>query len=478
MSFLKLGQLTAILLLPTLASASDTASPSLVFPTNLDQPKLIFSVRDSVNYQFPDDVLAALTKINANRGPEEQIKFVTYGHPYTMKDLVSFRVYDAIPNVPLIDPAKRAADGKLPWYKHVPMQVRPWMQDTVEVFEDQNGIGALWFMGPYQDEFFLTMEQRRRAAVLQSYIDSDEYTPNENGVPPNVELEEMMAAANIETRKREAEKNWVAGLGIKNVKTFDGLNAMGGDFEALPGNFIVHSIDDNEGMGAIDDWLKGTRYEGRTHRMDADWLQVGHVDELVSVVPSKDACGFAILTMNPKLGLDLLKTEKREKLANIIPKTYQAMKPDGFDLTKFVMGRIYDHVALGKTSPETAKEVQKGEQAAKHVSAVIGSLKAAYAKANPACTDLKVIELPVVLTCDTHSAKLNYCKTLVANPVNSIVLGRDVLVPNPFFPSFRAEITKRLTAAGLTPHFVNTALANMHAGNAHCASNVVRQPTK
>jgi hypothetical protein len=58
--------------------------------------------------------------------------------------------------------------------------------------------------------------------------------------------------------------------------------------------------------------------------------------------------------------------------------------------------------------------------------------------------------------------------------VNAVVLGNDVLVPDPFVQILRDQIAGTLKRNGLTAHFVDSGVYHGFTGDARCATNVVR----
>ncbi len=82
--------------------------------------------------------------------------------------------------------------------------------------------------------------------------------------------------------------------------------AMGGNIEALPGGLCLH--------GNNQPWESfGTHYCGdksNSVELDVKWLSVGHVDEVVGLLPDpsgKSPCDFSISWASPKKALELMK---------------------------------------------------------------------------------------------------------------------------------------------------------------------------
>jgi hypothetical protein len=85
--------------------------------------------------------------------------------------------------------------------------------------------------------------------------------------------------------------------------------AMGGNIEALPGGLCLH--------GNNQDWQTFGRYYCGDHNnsveIDVKWLSVGHVDEVVGLVPdgkSQAPCDFAITWASPQKAFELMKDPK------------------------------------------------------------------------------------------------------------------------------------------------------------------------
>lgn len=451
-------------------------SPNVRFGTNLDAPKVLISARDSLNYRLSDGILEALVKINKTRAASDQIQYMSFGSNYTAEQARSLRIHSYLPNIPIIDPAQKSRELALPWYRHVPTKMLPWMQDAFKYFHDENGMGALEFTSEFRWTDYLDEETTKRVNYLNNLIASDSYLANEKGVPPNVELEEIQNSSTGPALATAAEKAWLAELGIKNYVKLPDLQAQGGDFQILKGDVIIHSLD-SSALKKVENWLKGTRYENRLLAVDTSMLQVGHVDEMITDIPSNDACGFSILTLDTALGVQLLKQESKSGLSSLIPADYKNMGPNGDSMASGHLLSLYNYVTLGKDTADGMGKKLRDKQIAfsQGNDRAIAKFQADYAKLNPNCGKIRVIKLPALVSCPLDYEKLFYCRTLLPNPVNSVVLDHDLLVSDPFLPKFRDEVKKRLSAANLRTHFVDSGLYNLDAGNVHCGTNLLRQ---
>ena len=89
-----------------------------------------------------------------------------------------------------------------------------------------------------------------------------------------------------------------------------GNGEMGGNIEGLPGGLCM------KGNNQADDFVAqycGPKEKGNAVELDIGWMEVGHVDEVVKVVPNfpkkkPEECNFSIWLASPKMGLETLKS--------------------------------------------------------------------------------------------------------------------------------------------------------------------------
>jgi hypothetical protein len=111
------------------------------------------------------------------------------------------------------------------------------------------------------------------------------------------------------------------------------------------------------------------------------------------------------------------------------------------------------------------------------IHANIDRLRTVIARVSPGCARLQVIRFPVLFECGgDYSIDSRACVPLVGTAVNMIVLGRDLIVPEPHFAPFRQYIRTVATAAGQRVFFVNADYYGRGGGGLHCATLVRRSP--
>lgn len=90
---------------------------------------------------------------------------------------------------------------------------------------------------------------------------------------------------------------------------------MGGNIEALPGGLCLHG--DNQPWESFARHYCGDRKNEVV--IDSSWLTVGHVDEIVSVVPkpgTASPCDFALTVASPAKALELLKQRPNDRFGD------------------------------------------------------------------------------------------------------------------------------------------------------------------
>lgn len=446
--------------------------------------------------------------------PDQKIQYITFGEDLT-DNLIPFNYtkYFALPDANLVSPFSFPIDDA-PWLSHIELEKTAWVQDDLEFFyldnHGETSLGALHFRNDFSPVYYLPEAERALYAVLEFGVETDNYDINDNDIPDNIEQEDLLTQHNASSLAGEAEDQFFGLLGIDSSsihKLSRSGEAMGGDFEAFPHDVIFHSIHE---IDEIKDWLSETRYAGRIKALSTDWLQVSHVDEVTAVIPSDDACGFAILVPDPLLAVEILREQNStQALEQMIPSHYRNM-PSSFPTedilrsisqptdeqleliygeynalfaytpyTNGMFKSFYDLVVFGESvNQEEATRFHEIQYVAyQKIDKIKEEIKEHYKVLHPSCENVKMVSLPVLFSCSLDGGDISYCGAALPNSVNSVVLGDNILVPDPFLPSLRSYIDQTFADLGMKNHFVDTGLANIHAGNAHCLTNVIREVT-
>ena len=227
----------------------------------------------------------------------------------------------------------------------------------------------------------------------------------------------------------------------------------GGNVEASPpiqgypyGRLIVGSSLQNN----VEVFLKAQKVQtdvGNLIELPVSWLQVKHVDEVMSIIPV--GSGFKVLVADLDLAIDLLRNNPNEETWG------------GFD-TRTQLLAAYDN-------PNNAAKITL-------INNYLTSIRSALVQGLGIDTS-DLIKVPVAFEMDQEGS----IGTKLPDMVNLIVVvpqsgSLNLVVPRPYFAPFATTLGASLTSAGCsgTMTFVDTTGPHSAGGEAHCASNVRR----
>jgi protein-arginine deiminase len=184
--------------------------------------------------------------------------------------------------------------------------------------------------------------------------------------------------------------------------------------------------------------------------LDVGWLTIGHVDETINFVPARDRLGFRALLPSPALARDLLE---------------QTVKAGHGDAPVFAGHKSMTTAALLLDEVGRSRETDA-------IEAVLRDTRARL-RDGLGVEAADILELPVLFKNGL---------AVVPNGVNSLIVGRDVFVPDPAGPSvdgedvFRRAIRERLAPLGLRLHFMDIYEPyHVRSGEIHCGTNAIRR---
>ncbi|MBB6053502.1 protein-arginine deiminase family protein [Armatimonas rosea] len=173
--------------------------------------------------------------------------------------------------------------------------------------------------------------------------------------------------------------------------------------------------------------------------VDVSWLTIGHVDEVLNFVPAPDRKGWRALLPCPDTAL-------------------VALTGLNDDQPVFVGRRgetTVGHLKALAVSPEQGR--------------IRAALKATreQLKRELGIDEADIVALP---------ALFENGLAVLPNPVNSLVVGKRVFVPDPAFAPYRHQIATLFTELGLSPQFLDIwEPYHTAAGEVHCGTNALRR---
>jgi hypothetical protein len=213
-----------------------------------------------------------------------------------------------------------------------------------------------------------------------------------------------------------------------------------GNVEVLPNDLLLLGSTAGDGLA---DFLLERGYGDRHVRVDTSWLDIGHVDEIVSHVLVDGPCGFALVRAAPAAALALAAAD---------PDPPRWLRRDAERFARHQ--RVLDARLAGEAA----------------------AIRRAVATRTPACAALPVIELPVLFRCEEADGAPTRCRSQRPNAVNMTVLDRHVLVAEPGYAPLRDATGAALEAAGQRVHWLDADAQHERRGGIHCATNVRRTP--
>jgi hypothetical protein len=246
--------------------------------------------------------------------------------------------------------------------------------------------------------------------------------------------------------------------------------------------------------------------------IDAGWLSVGHVDEIISFVPSSNSLGFKLLLASPKLGIEILNDAAKSGAKMLTGKNYIPGVKAEMAVSDFLSKGVDWKMSLTKTQEDQViKSLDAATQALViadpklkplYIEAFLAeySVKmdsASILKYNESCqkkidaaqavftkemglTSSDIAYVPIVYV---HKVANMRAHALTAGMVNMLVLGKECIAPDPFGPVvgtddlFKKSYEKTLKDCGLNINFADDwETYHVAQGEVHCGSNTLRKP--
>lgn len=210
--------------------------------------------------------------------------------------------------------------------------------------------------------------------------------------------------------------------------------------------------------------------------LDTQFLIVGHVDEIMSIVPAKNKCGAALVYADPVYAMNLVmtfqagNTSMEDLIVNIFYFLKDKKKLPPFTLADFDLTKKPREGENFNGDTDVLNMLKAATSIKKNVAAVV---------ANSKCLE-QVIALPVQMTGDPELGEdISEAKTRnlvpLSSPTNLVALGNTLVLKKPFFE--KQVIQELQKIPGSKVHIIK---ANMSAydrglGAFHCATQVIRK---
>jgi hypothetical protein len=303
---------------------------------------------------------------------------------------------------------------------------------------------------------------------------------------------------------------------VKNPSNANSGGDYGGNIEVTPDNVLLIG---NTSTPELRAYLEKHGYKNRLAVLETDWLNVGHVDEYISVCPNQKALrGYTLIKANPRLALRLVKDASDEELKAITHKEYRdalinvkkyLIKAEEDRAKAMKLGRtsrtaakkpfseaVLEYIELPEGSDETLIQSRSGatltygHEVAKNqveefikLNLTLGNLIDTNIKR--ACEKISEVRKDSgkphsVLSFPALFRKMNNGKHIAYLPgsVNQLILNNQLIVPDPKVNSMRKHINRTAAMIGLHANFIDSLPYHNLQGQLHCGTNVFRHPNK
>lgn len=238
---------------------------------------------------------------------------------------------------------------------------------------------------------------------------------------------------------------------------------FGGNIEAFDHkNVIVGSNMSKK----LEKWLKDNIVQKLT-TLDVDWLETGHVDEIITLLPvkSEKSCPGVFLYASPELAHKTLSGTKQSVVLAHKVNDMDEVQSNAVDMIK----RCYEFPELFRNSDVCKSYLEKSKFYQKKILESVAKVKELY----PTCSEDRFIPMPLSFFQHKGGDGEELAFSMNPNPVNGVFLNSLYIVPDQFFKPFN-EVIKKSLEPWTKIEFVNADYINALQGGLHCMTNVLR----
>jgi protein-arginine deiminase len=200
--------------------------------------------------------------------------------------------------------------------------------------------------------------------------------------------------------------------------------------------------------------------------LDTSWLVIGHVDETVSWVPSKDGSPYRMLLPSPRLAVEILRKAEKDAPGCLLNRGAKR-EPD--------KPGEYERPVAEALSDASLMAAQEFVQ--KKIDGVRRTLRDGLG-----ISEADIIEIPVLFGSSLEKFAGRY-DALTPNMVNSLLVGETLIVPDPHGPLVKGRdvllqaVQERLEPIGCKVLAVDDFYPyHRWLGEVHCGTNATRRP--
>ncbi len=259
---------------------------------------------------------------------------------------------------------------------------------------------------------------------------------------------------------------------FENPATSQAHGDYGGNLEVVPFENILCA--GNTITAPCKNYLESKGYKGRAVYPDTSWLTVGHIDEYLMFIPSKNAPGgWSFCVADPIYGLDLVAGASDADFAKLNSSDRSFL----MEVRKVLLAQEKDPEYGRGTSADNF--IQMNRRIAEIIQDSVGKIKQ-FIRDNKGTPerDFNEVAWPCLFEGSMYGNNPRGCCAYLPGVVNLLVLRDHLVVPATNFPPYDKAIEGRFRAEGNHVHFVDDTPYHTAMGEIHCGTNVLRHPER
>jgi hypothetical protein len=258
---------------------------------------------------------------------------------------------------------------------------------------------------------------------------------------------------------------------FKNPSNYQDHGDYGGNLEVTPFDDIM--VAGTTITAPCKKFFEDNGYKGRMFLGNTHWLQVGHIDEYLSFIPTPFAPGgYTLVRADTGMALDLIKNAPDSEFDKI----------SSYD--KSFLLKVKRLLNEQMKDPYAGKGTEEGDFIALNqtindiIEENVGKLKEFIRKTSKDYDrDIEEVYWPSLFEGRSGSTPRG-CHAYLPGVVNLLVIRDHLVVPATHIPAFDKAIEARLKAQGNKVHFVDDTPYHNSMGEIHCGTNALRDPER
>ncbi|MGM0598517.1 MAG: protein-arginine deiminase family protein [Candidatus Rifleibacteriota bacterium] len=258
---------------------------------------------------------------------------------------------------------------------------------------------------------------------------------------------------------------------FKNPSNAQSHGDYGGNLEVTPFDDIL--VAGSTITNTCKRFFEENGYKGRMFLGDTEWLQVGHIDEYISFIPTPQAPGgYTIVRADTGMALDLIKNAPDSELDKI-----SSYDRNFLLKVKRLLNKQMKDPYAGKGTEE-GDFIALNQRINEIIELNVGKLKQFIRRTTKDHErDIEEVYWPSLFE-GYGTTNPRSCHAFLPGVVNLLVVRDHLIVPATHIPAFDRAIEARLKAQGNKVHFIDDSPYHSSMGEIHCGTNALRDPNR